>query len=83
MLTKPVSQGGLQMKGVIGGNAIAGPTLGAGAPVVTINQTAIVLVGLNRLSQNPALAAKAAQVNGLIGKITPEFKKELVPTPGT
>jgi hypothetical protein len=86
LLATPLSRdgrgGGHRVAGVKGkGQGIAGPALNHGNAVrlETVNQTAVVLLGLQRLDENPDLPPRAhARVRRLISELTGEFKRCLV-----
>jgi hypothetical protein len=93
LLTTPASkqkdrgspESGLQLPG----DAVAGPTNGGDAPIETVNQTAVVVLGLNRLLKWAPHLAKENLIDDLTAKITTEFQNELKqsypdekPTPG-
>jgi hypothetical protein len=85
LLAKPMGRdgrsGGHRVDGFRhGGDGLVGPALshGASVRVETVNQTAVVLLGLQRLVENPAFKYKHARIQRLIDHLTPEFKSSVL-----
>jgi len=81
LLSTPMSRdgrgGGHRVSGVKGhGDGLAGPALshGASVRVETVNQTAVVLLALERLVENPLFAAHHDRIQRMIDHLTPEFR---------
>ncbi len=81
LLATPMSAngraGGHRVEGVNGeGDGLVGPALSRGASVrvETVNQTAVVLVGLQRLRDNPEFKPRHAKIQKEIDELTAEFK---------
>lgn len=73
--------GGHRVVGVKGeGKGLAGPALSHGAParVETVNQTAVVLLGLQRLVEDPLSAGQHPRIQKLLDQLVPEFKASVV-----
>lgn len=85
LLEKPMSGdgrgGGHRVEGVRrSGDGLAGPALNHGHAVrlETVNQTAVVLLALQRILDNPDFAGRHDRVEKLVGELTPEFKSCLL-----
>lgn len=85
LLEKPLSSdgrsGGHRVEGARReGDGLAGPALNHGHAVrlETVNQTAVVLLSLQRILDNPDLEGRHARVEELVGELTPEFKSCLL-----
>lgn len=62
------------------GRGLVGPALshGASVRVETVNQTAVVLLGLERLVENPDFAAQHPRIQHLLDVLTPELKASVL-----